>query len=133
MLAYPDIGAEQALARVNILNWLNKFIFAHCMKSFRREAFRVDGITVTTKVAQARDVFTEITSRCDFMAVFQSMLGEQCVDSKTWRALAEFNALLAGARLEAVAPGLLAETLAGAVERSRRKTSGQFGTPLPLA
>ncbi|MGC9260068.1 MAG: N-6 DNA methylase [Phycisphaerae bacterium] len=132
-LDHPDTEAEQVLAKVNILNWLNKFIFAHCMKRFRGEACQVDGVTGTTTVAQARDVFREITSKCDFMAVFQTMLGEQFVDPKTWLALTEFNALLSGVRLEAVAPRLLTETLAGAVERSRRKTSGQFGTPLPLA
>ena len=130
---HPGSDAVQALAKINVLNWLNKFIFAHCMKGFRKEAFEVDSITATTTVAQAREVFGAITSKCDFMAVFQCMLGEAFVDQVTWRSLTEFNALLTEARLDSVAPALLAETLSGAVERSRRKISGQFGTPSALA
>ncbi len=132
-LENPGATAEDALAKINILNWLNKFLFAHCMKSFRKEAFAVDSILATTTATQAGNIFREITSKCDFMAVFQSMLGEQLVDPKTWGALTEFNALLKGIRLETITPQLLAETLAGAVHRGRRKASGQFGTPPPLA
>ena len=130
---FPGAKAEQALAVVNILNWLNKFIFAHCLRSFRKEACAVDSIKAGATVEEAERVFAAITSKCDFMAVFRGMLGEACVDPETWRSLTALNALLADSRLNAVSPGLLAETLSGAVERSRRKIFGQFGTPPVLA
>ncbi|NNM87120.1 MAG: N-6 DNA methylase [Phycisphaerae bacterium] len=130
---HPELNATQALARGNILNWLNKFIFAHCLKPFRTEALQIDSITTETTVSQAQRVLGVITEKCDFMAVFQTMLGQEYVDPKTWRSLGDFNLLLANARLEAVAPPLLARTLAAVVDRARRKTAGQFATPLPLA
>ena len=130
---HPGLSAPQALAEANILNWLNKLIFAHCLKRFRREAFAVDDIVQGTTVAQTQQALIKISKACNFMAVFQNMVGQEHVDQATWQSLLAANALLIGTRLDKVPPSLLAQTLEGTVERCRRKAFGQFLTPVPLA
>ncbi len=130
---YPDTDAVAALARSNILNWLNKIIFAQCMKRFRTDAFAVDTIRTGITVAQAQAVFRDISEKCNFMSVFQQMLGQEYVDNATFRSLVRFNSLLTSAHMEAVPLGMLGSTLEGVVDRGRRKGRGQFITPGPLA
>ena len=130
---HPGLSETQALAEANILNWLNKLIFAHCLKRLRKEAFAVDDIVQGTTVAQTQEMLIKISKACNFMAVFQNMLGQEYVDQATWQSLLAANALLIGTRLDKVPSSLLEQTLEGTVERGRRKAFGQFLTPVPLA
>ena len=130
---FPQYGAMEALARVNILNWLNKFFFAHTLKAFQSAAFKVDAVRAGTPVTQAEKIFGEITTLCDFMAVFQSAPGQRQVNAETWNGIVAFHRLLGDFHLERLSQSILREAMEAGVQRLRKKLAGQFTTPEPLA
>ena len=49
----------------------------------------MDDIVQGTTVAQTQEALIKISKACNFMAVFQNMLGQEHVDQGTWQSLLE--------------------------------------------
>ena len=123
----------EGLARVNIINWLNRFLFAHYLKQFNSGAKAVELITKTTRVSAAISVFDQITSSCNFLNVFRPQNGQEHIDSRTWSTLIGYNVFLVDFRLDTVPHDGLQNILESALDYGRKKLAGQFATPKSLA
>ncbi|MFZ5989726.1 MAG: N-6 DNA methylase [Bacillota bacterium] len=121
------------LARILILSWINKFIFAHLLKSFHEAAKEVDDMTGNITIPEAVDKIKNISSKCDFWNVFRTQLGEKYIPDIVWKNLIQFNDFLADLRLQAVDQSLIQHILENTVNRIKRRVAGQFSTPLELA
>ena len=121
------------LARVNLINWLNRFLFAHYLKRFNSGALPVLQIGKSTSIEDALVIFESITQKCDFMNVFRSTPGQKNLDPLTWEALVAFNLLLVELDLDTIPQEAFQNVLDGALTYARQKLAGQFSTPKPLA
>lgn len=131
---FPDESDPwRALAKANIIHWLNKLVFAHYLKRFRSEARIVDRITSTASPAAAGELFLELSRTCDFAHVFAAPLGSGLIDAITWMQLQQVNGFLQELRLEAVDQTVLQELLETVIYSSTRKLVGQFATHPRLA
>ena len=122
-----------ALAQINIIQWLNRFLFAHYLKKLNQDAKLVEKIDVATTLQQAIDIFSAISAKCDFLNIFKQTLALEHLDDATWQALTSLNALLTDSRLETLPQASLQAVVENALNYSRKKLAGQFSTPKPLA
>lgn len=122
-----------ALAQINIIQWLNRFLFAHYLKKLNQDAKLVEQIDSTNTVQQALDTFSAISARCDFLNIFKQTLALEHLDAATWQALTSLNALLTDYRLETIPQSSLQDVVENALNYSRKKLAGQFSTPKDLA
>lgn len=123
----------EGLARVNIVNWINRFLFAHYLKRFHNPAKSVEKIGGSTTIAEGISTFEEISAKCDFMSVFRPSPGQAFIDKYTWNALLALNAFLTDFRLESISQESFHQILESALSYSRKKLAGQFSTPGQLA
>ena len=118
---------------MTILTWINRFLFAHYLKTFTDKANIIDSIVGNSSVAEATNVFEQISSDCDFMNVFKSNAGFKFVNSKLWQELISLNGLLADFRLNNISQDIFRKVIDSALLFSRSKLAGQFSTPSGLA
>lgn len=130
---YGSTSIHMALARVLLINWLNRFLFAHYLKKFNSYARKVEGINELTSIMDAVRIFAEITSKCDFLQVFKATIGAERIDAETWKALTEFNQFLVDLKLESIDQESLHRVMERILVSSRRKIAGQYSTPMALA
>lgn len=132
-IEHPDCSKFQGLARVNLVNWINRFIFAHYLKKFHAASRAVEKIKGSSSIRQAISIFDNISSSCDFMNVFSPAPGHEYLDNQTWSALVSLNEFLADFRLDTISQESFWQVLEGALTYSRKKLAGQFATPKALA
>jgi len=132
-IEHPDCSRFQGLARVNLVNWINRFLFAHYLKKFHTASRAVETIQGGSSVQQAITIFDNISSSCDFMNVFGPAPGHEYLDNQTWAALISLNEFLADFRLDTISQESFRQVLEGALTYSRKKLAGQFATPKALA
>lgn len=130
---YPGCTSFQAIARVNLINWINRILFAHYLKRFNNTAGIVETIVSGTSVQQAIVVFNTITASCDFMNVFRPPIGQDYVDAATWSGLVELNCFLKDFNLNTISQVSFHRIIDTALNYSKKKMAGQFSTPRPLA
>ena len=130
---YPGCISSQAMARVNLINWINRILFAHYLKRFNNAAGAVESIKSGTTVQEAIAVFNAITASCDFMNVFNPPIGQEYVDTATWDGLVTLNCFLKDFNLNNISQQSFHKVIDTALNYSRKKLAGQFSTPRPLA
>lgn len=131
---YPNENEPwQPLAKNILISWMNKLLFAHIMKNFREEATIIDKIDLDTKPAEAVNIITDISSKCDFWNIFAPQLGEEHIPSSVWEKIVHYNIFLTDLKLESVGQDLIQEILQSTIYRTHRKLAGQFTTPKKLA
>lgn len=130
---YLGCTSFQAIARVNLINWINRILFAHYLKKFNNSAGIIETIVSGTTVQQAIVVFDRITASCDFMNVFKPLIGQDHVDAATWEGLVELNYFLKDFNLNTISQGSFHQIIDTALNYSKKKMAGQFSTPKPLA
>lgn len=130
---YPGCTSFQAIARVNLINWINRILFAHYLKRFNNSAGIVETIVSGTTVQQAITVFNSITASCDFMNVFRPPIGQDYIDTATWDGLVELNCFLKDFNLNTISQVSFHKIIDTALNYSKKKMAGQFSTPKPLA
>lgn len=121
------------LARINLIVWLNKFVFAHILKSFYRQASEVESIDNETSLSSAIQIFQSISANCDFWNVFRSQLGGDKISDLAWHDLVTFNNFLCEFKFERIDQSLIHRILQSTVYRWKRKYAGQFATPIEVA
>jgi hypothetical protein len=123
----------QSISRVTIINWINRFLFAHYLKTFNHKAKIIDNIVGNSSIAEATKVFEQISADCDFMNVFKINAGFEFVNSKLWQELISLNGLLVDFRLNTISQSSFHKVIDSALLFSRSKLAGQFSTPSELA
>jgi len=132
-IEHPGSSKYQGIARVNLINWINRFLFAHYLKRFHSPASAVESIDKNTTQQQAVSIFDSITNACDFLNVFKPALGQEHIDSNTWNALIELNLFLKDFHLDSISQESFHQILDGVLAYSRKKLAGQFATPKLLS
>lgn len=122
-----------ALARVNLINWMGKFLFAHVLRERDDRAGVVTEIDESTTPVEALGTFDRITQDCNFWTIFCDALALYVVPGAAWRQLCQFNRLLGDLRVGAVDQSQLSTLLEASSAVSDRKIRGQYTTPPPLA
>lgn len=130
---HPGETSFQALAKVNIINWINRFIFAHYLKKYHSESRIIDSISTDTTITEAILIFDQISKTCDFLNVFRPALGQDCIDNMTWSGLTQLNNFLININLDNISQQGFHQIMEKSLSYSRKKLAGQFSTPKPLA
>lgn len=121
------------LARMVLVAWTNRLLFAHVLKRSSTAARGVDDLTAGSTPEEALELFERLTASSDFMSIFQGLGELDRIDPRSWEHLLQLNSLLRELRLGDVDQQLLQQTLEQSVASSRRKSAGQYATPRSLA
>lgn len=121
------------LSKVALTNWVNRFLFAHYLKKFNNKAKAVEQINSDLELVDAENIFSEITSECNFMQIFKPEISANHIGSEVWESLCETNTFLTNLQLDTLPPELLQEVVEQTLSISRRKVAGQYSTPFNLA
>ncbi len=140
-LYWTEIKAEHPrqdrwalLAKTTLVAWCNRILFAHLLKKPLSGILpHLDRIQDAIAPAEAVAIFEDISSQFNFWNVFQPQLGDELIDKGTWHALLQIHAMFSEVDFVELEQNHLQELLECTLDYSRRKTSGQFATPRPLA
>ena len=121
------------LAKLVLISWINKFLFANLLKKNYKIAYNIDKIKGDVSVLEAIDIIENISNKCDFKNIFQSQLGEDCLPDSVWISLINFNNFLIDNRLEELDDDVVHSILRNTILGSKRRYYGQFPTPFNLA
>ncbi len=132
-LDYPKQNQWEILSKVILVNWINKFLFAHILISFFNPAKKVESINIQTSINESINLFKEISKECNFWNIFQPQLGEKYLNNETWLEIKQFNILLNDIELSSIGQELLQDLLQNIIYSSKRKIAGQYATPMFLA
>ena len=130
---YPYHTKWEILSEIILVNWINKFLFAHILTAFRDEAKAIYNIDYSVTPTQAASIFQGISSTCDFWNIFQPQLGERYILQDSWNEIVQLNQLLKDIELSSIGQDLLQSLLENIIYSSKRKVAGQYTTPMFLA
>lgn len=131
---YPEESDRfTVLARNNLLFLLNKFLFAHVLKSYQKDAALVDNIKYDTDIKNALETFQQLSEKCDFWNIFSTQKGEEEITKEVWEDITSFNALLKEFSFDKIEKSLLHDLIGHTIYKNKRKYAGQFTTPIELA
>lgn len=122
-----------AYAKVILLSWVNRILFAHMIKRFHNPAKKVEDITYTTTPSYAIALFKAITEECDFFNIFKNIDYSHCLPQDTWNDIVEFNGFLKTSDVDLTDYSALQKILENTVATSKRAIIGQYTTPKKLA
>ena len=128
-----DKAKYSILARICLINWINRFLFSHCLKRFHSAARKVESITHLTSIDEAGEIFLGITKNCDFLQVFEPGIMSEHIGPEAWHALCQVNAFLTSLKFESVPQDALQKIIDSTLVTSGRKFAGQYTTPMHLA
>ena len=123
----------KAYAKILLLNWTNRIVFAHLIKRHHNAATYINNISVETTPQEANEIFESISIACDFYNVFSSLDYNTSIPQKTWADLMELNQLLIENGISEIEQTSLQTILENSVSTSKRELAGQFTTPTKLA
>jgi hypothetical protein len=120
------------LARSNLLYLINKFLFAHILKSYRTEASVIDELDHSKSLDEGLNLFTQLSEKVDFWNVFQTLLFENHLTDPVWSDLIDFNKFLINFKFDVIEKSLLHDLIGHTIYKNKRKLAGQFTTPSKL-
>lgn len=127
----PD--APSAVAKLVLMTWVNRFLFAHYLKKFTDKALQIDDFNEGTTLADAKVYFSELTAESDFLNVYAPVIGEDLIDAVSWEQILQLNLFLSELNLKDIDQGLLQQFFEQLLLTSKRKAAGQYATPYSLA
>ena len=83
--------------------------------------------------ADAMEILTSISQKCNFWNIFSPNLGQQYISETAWSELTELNQFLSTVNIEAIEIEILHQLLQSTIATAKRKVAGQFSTPKKLA
>lgn len=122
-----------AYAKVVLLNWTNRIIFAHLIKYNHNAAMEVNSLTFETTITEANAIFERITERCDFYNIFSGLEHNNILPEETWHDLMDLNIFLTSNGVSQIEQTALQTILERTVAVSQREVNGQFTTSDVLA
>jgi len=130
---YPSQDQWKILSEIILVNWVNKILFANILTAFNNDAKLIHNINYETSIEEAREIFSTISSTCDFWNIFQPQLGEQYILEESWNELIQLNSFLKEIELSSISQDLIKDLLENIIYTSKRKVAGQYTTPMFLA
>lgn len=130
---HDETDKYRAYAKNTILNWTNRIVFAHIIKSRQNGALPVNGLCEKTTPADANRIFEAITEACDFYNVFSPAAYNEILPPSAWRDFMELSAFLKHNGIEHLGQEALQNILESSVASNRRAINGQYTTPPELA
>lgn len=133
-----DFAADEpdrysAYAKIIVLNWTNRIVFAHLIKRHHNAASRVENIIFDMSPEDANTIFAGISAECDFFNIFSSVDFNQYLPQDTWSDLNELNQFLIENGIDEIEQTTLQTILENSVSTAKRELAGQFTTPTKLA
>lgn len=122
-----------AYAKTIILNWTNRILFAHIIKSKQNGARLVDEITEETTPTKANEIFKKITEKCDFYNVFSELKFNELIPEISWKDFLELSLFLKSNGIDQLDQKALQNIMENSVNATKRMINGQFTTPAKLA
>lgn len=122
-----------AYAKMILINWTNRIIFANLIKKYHNDAMEVDKIIDGVAVDEANNIFKEITQKCDFYTIFAGIEYCVCIPQSTWNILIELNVFFINNGVSELEQSIFQEILERTVAISKRELAGQYTTPPILA
>lgn len=130
---FDEVDKFAAYSRYILLNWINKFTFAHMIKGNHNPATAVEMIDADMSTVNAQMIFEEVTAKCDFFNIFAAVPYSDLVPDSTWDDLTDYNAFLVENGMMQVAQTALQSVLENSVNQFKRSITGVFTTPPKLA
>ena len=131
---YPkDSNKLEILAEINILSWINKFIFANLLKRYFNQARVIENIVKEINTDEALQIIEEISHNCDFYNVFKKQMANNIMPDLIWRDLKNLNAFLIDSHLQDIDFADWHEIFERLISIKHRKLYGQYTTPVNLA
>lgn len=130
---YDEEDKYKAYAKNIILNWANRIIFAHIIKKWHNQAYVIESINESTSPDVANNIFSEITSKCDFFNIFSSVKYDNLIPQSTWRDFVELSLFLKNNGTDFIDQNVLQNVLENTVNSTKREINGQYSTPVELA
>ena len=133
---FTSTQTEHKLATLSMVvfsDWVFKIIFAHILKRHFNEAKEIENIERSTSIADAMEILTSISQKCNFWNIFSPNLGQQYISETAWSELTELNQFLSTVNIEAIEIEILHQLLQSTIAIAKRKVAGQFSTPKKLA
>lgn len=136
--AQSDYAADEtdmysAYAKTMLLNWTNRIIFAHLIKSRYNAAMAVETLNFDTSVTDSNRIFDQITEACDFFSIFNGVEQNAYLPNESWHDLMDLNIFLTDNGVHQIDQGALQNVLEQTVAVAKRELNGQFTTPAVLA
>ena len=122
-----------AYAKSVIINWANRIIFAHLIKTRQMIAYTIDGLDYESTPEEANGIFQTITEKSDFYNIFAPMPYNECLPEKTWKSLVELSLFLQSSPIKSISQRILQQVLESSINISKRLVNGQYPTPPVLA
>lgn len=122
-----------AYAKTILVDWLNKFVFAHSIKLHHSPARKVEKILSGKTTKEAIDIFREVSNECDFYNIFKNYKLGELIPRQSWTEIIDFNEFLSKNDIEHVSQDTLQSILENTVLATRREIIGQYPTPPKLA
>ncbi|MCL1848591.1 MAG: hypothetical protein FWF83_02820 [Clostridiales bacterium] len=130
---FDETDPYQAYAKYLLMNWMNKFTFAHLIKRNHSPAGIIETIDDDDSPASALIAFSEITEKCDFHHVFEAVMYGESIPVSTWEDLVDYNAFLTENGIDQISQSALRATLENCVNQFQRSVSGVYTTPQRMA
>lgn len=131
--SFDEKNQFDAYAKILLLNWANRIVFAHLIKYSHNAALDVENIDFKTSVCDADKIFLSITERCDFYNIFHGMNYNNYITEEAWHDIIDLNVFLTKNGLKKIQQSSLQSILEKTVDMSKRELNGQFTTPVILA
>jgi hypothetical protein len=131
---YPDQNKWELLAKMTLVGWCNRFLFAHLLKkAIPAIQPHLEKIQQGVSPAEAVSIFLNLSKQFNFWNVFRDQPGDIALGADAWNATLQIHTMFADMDFVELEHSRLQELLERSLEHARRKTSGQFTTPRPLA
>ena len=130
---HDESDCFNAYAKTIILNWTNRLVFAHIIKSRQNGALVVNEIDETTTPANANHIFQKITNTCDFFNVFEELKYNDAIPDASWKDFVELSLFLKTNGIDKLDQRALQNILEKTVNVNKRAINGQYTTPEKLA
>ena len=131
---YPkDSNKLEILSEINILSWINKFIFANLLKRYFNQARVIENIVEEITTDEALQIIETISHNCDFYNVFKIQLANSIMPDLIWRDLKNLNAFLIDSHIQDIDFADWHEIFEKLISVKHRKLYGQYTTPVNLA
>ncbi len=131
--SFDEVDKFSAYAKLIILNWAYRIIFAHLIKRQQNSAVLIDEWNSETTPEQAADIFRRITEKCDFYNVFAGLEYDTIMPNQTWNSLTDLSLFLKENGIQNINQEMLQNVLEKCINTTRRELDGQFTTPKILA
>lgn len=136
---HPDLNASSSDAALSVraletaYHWAFRILFVHYMKTFERDAWKVDDFDDATDSASFDKFCDGLSSKHDFALMLRSRPDLQHLPEAAWKEFAAFNKLLSSVRIGSFPQTELHGIVQQLQSRYRMKALGQFPTPKRLA